>query len=912
MDLSTSILDPDSPDLVHDSSRLSVSKISKSRTFHDFDADTFARGKISSSSIANFKHGILTFVCGRVGRRLFGCLVFMYLLLTLTGICMDLGVYCMNARIGTMDMKHLTQLKKPTQVRHHMDKHSDRLWKHGERHIGILSPEEAEKERPHIVDGHAYEEELEHHMSNLLQVPRAMLRGAKAAQVMVCDAPMSGTGAMFAEQLSLGCLVISVLQFVEHLSRMYALGPTLFFSFSSLAIDFFFSVTGLCGDLAISIFLLPWAVENVKMQKPSARVVFALFALRLWRCTMLWRMIRSIRGDFSAGSELLWAFKGMEAIHSKFGGMENADVTKVTVIKCAAHDADDYRSRRNQMREIHGSSCEQKLLFYGIEDGCIGKETPEDTVRKPLARSRVKTIHEQKLVYGAERPVYIDSCYAYASAGEGLERRMILLKAIIANPDIVNIDEEDTEQPATLVKSSTGHVAVSTLGMKSDTPKDTHSDCICTSEEIVPEHYQFKKLQEQLQEEDNEGRFLNIVQSDERDVRSRLFGFHERGMLVPVAIIHYTNPDAEDETHALKFIGSRGWPDFCRPHRNLTSEQRSALETLYMVIDRRDLQGLEPALERCRELQLRHGMREVMNHLKQESENAGISLEYLLAEAPVESLSGQMVTPFGELARTMTGMPDPTFRDLKTPFFMNTDTAVGGGLLCPRDLQPGCSFIDSVAKKYRKKANHFMSWVWGYELSIVQGAMKRYLTANNESVQEDQVFLYVCFFCNNQWRILVQKTSSGSDNLSTIFEARLMQIGKVVAVMDSWENPVYTKRIWTIYEQYVATKIGIPVHFTLPELPSASMFKRIERGRSGIQYVVNTISDVDAEKAQASHPEDEKTVKDLIRGCVGFPTVNATVQKRIVQWLSEEFKGSIATMVTDASSEKRKVVEEVD
>jgi len=237
---------------------------------------------------------------------------------------------------------------------------------------------------------------------------------------------------------------------------------------------------------------------------------------------------------------------------------------------------------------------------------------------------------------------------------------------------------------------------------------------------------------------------------------------------------------------------------------------------------------------------------------------------------------------------------------------MDTNTAVGGGLLCPRDLQPGSAFIDSVARRYRRQATHIMSWDWGYKLSVMREALGRFLNANNESLREEDMFLFVCFFCNNQWRILVQKSSAGADNLESVFESRLKQIGKVVAVMDRWENPIYTQRIWTIYEQYVATKLGIEVQFTLPQVAAEEMFRRIEDGRKGIQYVAQTISKVDAESARASYPDDERKVKDMIRGSVGFPTVNEKVQKRIVQWLSDEFKGSIGAMVEAESSPSKR------
>merc|ERR1719433_906547 len=102
------------------------------------------------------------------------------------------------------------------------------------------------------------------------------------------------------------------------------MGSTFFFSFLALKLDYFFTLTCFCGDLAINLFLRPWARQSVELQRPLPWVIYALFALRLWRVTMLWRMIRSIRGGFNAGNELLWVFQGLEVISSQQGGMAKA------------------------------------------------------------------------------------------------------------------------------------------------------------------------------------------------------------------------------------------------------------------------------------------------------------------------------------------------------------------------------------------------------------------------------------------------------------------------------------------------------------------------------------------------------------------------------------------------------------
>ena len=149
-----------------------------------------------------------------------------------------------------------------------------------------------------------------------------------------------------------------------------------------------------------------------------------------------------------------------------------------------------------------------------------------------------------------------------------------------------------------------------------------------------------------------------------------------------------------------------------------------------------------------------------------------------------------------------------------------------------------------------------------------------------------------CFFCNNQWRILdgCASTSSGSDDLELVFKQRLSDIGNMVALVDKWDEPMYTKRIWTIYEQYVAIELDIEVQFTLPEGPATTLIEHLEQGGQGFREVVTAIAKVDAESAEASHEADLKKVKGMIDHSPGFPTVNKVVKNRIVEWVSKEFK----------------------
>lgn len=131
--------------------------------------------------------------------------------------------------------------------------------------------------------------------------------------------------------------------------------------------------------------------------------------------------------------------------------------------------------------------------------------------------------------------------------------------------------------------------------------------------------------------------------------------------------------------------------------------------------------------------------------LAKHSHEAGVGLRYLLSEE------------FASLARRRTGSEDPTFNDMKQ--FWLGESPIGQGVLCPRDLRAGCAMVDWIPHVHCRKQTHFMSWTWKYSLSQLQSALRTY-----EGVHA-ATFFFMCFFCNNQFRILIEGSIGATSDL---------------------------------------------------------------------------------------------------------------------------------------------------
>lgn len=274
-----------------------------------------------------------------------------------------------------------------------------------------------------------------------------------------------------------------------------------------------------------------------------------------------------------------------------------------------------------------------------------------------------------------------------------------------------------------------------------------------------------------------------------------------------------------------------------------------------------------------------------------QSSHAGVRVSYILSDT------------FANLARDRSQMSDPSFNDLTEPFWKgeNGYAPIGQDIVCPRDGRLGCAMVDTLPRDDRRLCTHFISWTWQYKLSVVQDALDFWLSG--PSVQlfalTDETFLYMCFFVNNQYRILIEGTMSGSDNLQDVFADHMMRIGRMVALLDTWDHPLYHTRIWTIFEQFSASSLQIPMEFILPKTSAESLVAQLAKGQPGILRVRDSVCQIRSESARASHPQDEQIVKHLISEGIGFEAVDKFIKSSMLVWVSDRVHALMSRLVDE-------------
>lgn len=249
--------------------------------------------------------------------------------------------------------------------------------------------------------------------------------------------------------------------------------------------------------------------------------------------------------------------------------------------------------------------------------------------------------------------------------------------------------------------------------------------------------------------------------------------------------------------------------------------------------------------------------------LKDSSEHLGVSLSWLLNR-------------FQDVAdRATQGDASANFYTLTWKYWVDgtVDFHNFKRARCPRDGRPGRSFVDCLEKQgCAAKATHYLSWAWNYKVTDFVSALREWAEDKTDE-ERGNIFIWICFFCNNQVRIIMENEQPGSAGLSRIFQSRLENIGKMLIMIDKFENPEYATRAWCVYETFVAHKTKVDCEAILP----AASAQELAASGLSLPEIASLIRRIDVENSEASDPRDKDAIKEQIRANSSFASVNDAV-----------------------------------
>jgi serine/threonine protein kinase len=203
--------------------------------------------------------------------------------------------------------------------------------------------------------------------------------------------------------------------------------------------------------------------------------------------------------------------------------------------------------------------------------------------------------------------------------------------------------------------------------------------------------------------------------------------------------------------------------------------------------------------------------------------------------------------------------------------------------ICPRDGGMSCAYVDTLtAHDDVGPANALLSYSWGYLVAEVSAALSAWAARTERDPK--RTCIWICSLCLNQFRM---GDDSVVKDLQKEFGDRVVAIGRVLPMLEPWDDPGYVKRAWCLFELYTAIQRPDEVEIDVILSPAqAQAFRdRINADGSDARAIDGALSGIKSEEATASMPADLDMIRALIsKHSGGFGTLNDAVKLFLRRW----------------------------
>ncbi|KAH9104106.1 hypothetical protein LEN26_010297 [Aphanomyces euteiches] len=195
-------------------------------------------------------------------------------------------------------------------------------------------------------------------------------------------------------------------------------------------------------------------------------------------------------------------------------------------------------------------------------------------------------------------------------------------------------------------------------------------------------------------------------------------------------------------------------------------------------------------------------------------------------------------------------------------------------------------------EKHIRPAKWFVSHAWQYLFVETMDAIENFL---DEQDDQDAGFWF-CMFNNNQH----EPSDDNVDMFLTKFRGSLTSIGRVVMVVHPWHSPESLKRLWCVFELYVAREIKCRFELAMSRNEKQAF---IEDMKSDAFPYLDKLSHINCAKCEASKRMDRTKIERIIAP-VGYPNLDKMIYKCMNEWIQSSIDQQIRIARRDKDSTK--------
>lgn len=232
-----------------------------------------------------------------------------------------------------------------------------------------------------------------------------------------------------------------------------------------------------------------------------------------------------------------------------------------------------------------------------------------------------------------------------------------------------------------------------------------------------------------------------------------------------------------------------------------------------------------------------------------------------------------------------------------------TTTHVNIFIVKPDTLSSECCYAKKLLKEDKNASelvgipNLFLSHAWRYSFHTLMSALDTHFE-NKTQAEKDAARVWNDIFVEDQCNV----DSKPKDYFFTAFLNAVGAIGHTLLVLDPWNAPIPFERSWCVWEIYSTIATEGKLHVALSPDGRKEFWKNLV---SNFHVIVNVISSIDAQQAEAFCKEDKKRIDDTIRNSVGFLRVNQLISDEMRIWLANSGKALLKSNDAEMSMKDR-------
>eukprot|EP01035_Chromulina_nebulosa_P031752 gene31752-42345_t len=189
-----------------------------------------------------------------------------------------------------------------------------------------------------------------------------------------------------------------------------------------------------------------------------------------------------------------------------------------------------------------------------------------------------------------------------------------------------------------------------------------------------------------------------------------------------------------------------------------------------------------------------------------------------------------------------------------------------------------------------KQATVFISHAWKFQFLNVLDALLRHFSPEAVDSYGNEYVLWFDLFSNNQHGL---DAPPPFEWWCETFMNAVKTLGKVVMIMEPWENPIPLTRVWCLWEVYCASNTDSSFEVAMSNAESQRFRSTVRRDYNAFYKMLAT---VDVHKSEAWNPLDKERIFEVISRTVGFTQLNAKVFECLRGWVIRDMTSYIASL----------------